>query len=193
MNNEIFIEEIVFVKYKLKFIKGQKFQLQIAVTPFNYTSNITWITSNPCIMTVNNGMVTAMGNGNVTITAKSSDEKKASGFINITVGLEQSITPQHVSTLISRIIFKSYPKEIYIGEKIPLDIITLPSTSVSSVNWYSDNIKVIKVDENGIITGISSGTAKIIVQSTDKNSVKNTITIKVNNNIYQPPIIYYTN
>jgi hypothetical protein len=31
MNNEIFIEEIVFAKYKLKFFKGQKFQLQIAV------------------------------------------------------------------------------------------------------------------------------------------------------------------
>ncbi len=69
--------------------QGETLQLTVNITPQNATDQkLTWISSDPSVATVDaNGKVTAVGDGTVTITAKTSNGKIAT--ITIMVKIEQ--------------------------------------------------------------------------------------------------------
>lgn len=69
--------------------QGETLQLTVNITPRNATDQkLTWTSSDPSVATVDaNGKVTAVGDGTVTITAKTSNGKTAT--ITITVKIEQ--------------------------------------------------------------------------------------------------------
>ena len=47
--------------------------------------------------------------------------------------------------------------------------------------WKSSNPKVVTVDENGIVTGMSKGSAKITVSAPNGSKAKATVNVKVQN------------
>ena len=67
--------------------KGQNIQLSVSVLPSNAENkSIVWSTSNASVATVdNNGVVTAVANGNATITAAALDGSGKSGSCTVTV------------------------------------------------------------------------------------------------------------
>ena len=67
--------------------KGQNTQLSVSVLPSNAENkSIVWSTSNASVATVdNNGVVTAVANGNATITAAAADGSGKSGSCSVTV------------------------------------------------------------------------------------------------------------
>ena len=67
--------------------KGQNIQLSVSVLPNNAENkSIVWSTSNASVATVdNNGVVTAVANGNATITAAALDGSGKSGSCTVTV------------------------------------------------------------------------------------------------------------
>ena len=67
--------------------KGQNTQLSVSVLPSNAENkSIVWSTSNASVATVdNNGVVTALANGNTTITATTLDGSGKSGSCTVTV------------------------------------------------------------------------------------------------------------
>ena len=67
--------------------KGQNIQLSVSVSPSNAENkSIVWSTSNASVATVdNNGVVTAVANGNATITAAALDGSGKSGSCVVTV------------------------------------------------------------------------------------------------------------
>ena len=153
--------------------KGYKAQLSLVVTPRELSSStFTWTSSNPSVAAVSDkGVVSGINNGTVTITATSSNGKKAS--CNVT------ITDQEV--VVSSIKLNTNKTSIYVNGTYQLHTTLSPSTAtVRDVIWSSNNPQVATVNQNGVVTGKSAGTAVITV-ATANGSVKATCTVTVNN------------
>ena len=68
---------------------------------------------------------------------------------------------------------------IYVGEKSIIKPTILPQNATSkTIKWKSNNPSVVKVDNNGVISGISQGEADIIISINDEK-IKNSCHVKV--------------
>ncbi|MBR4455918.1 MAG: Ig-like domain-containing protein [Solobacterium sp.] len=125
--------------------------------------NVTWVSSNPEIATVENGIVTARSEGNAIITVTTEE----GGFTaNCNVTVYKPITPEYVSVnyvsiLANRSIIKA-------GESIKFICNVTPENATdSTVTWYSSDTSVATVDENGLVHAIKKGNAFITAVSND--------------------------
>jgi uncharacterized protein YjdB len=124
--------------------KGQKYTLSVSVTPGDV--DIKWTTSNASVVTVNNGVVTANGTGNATITAFFTyNGKNYSDTCNVTVN-NPSITLSETG------------KTLYQTDTFDLTASVIPSGQ--SVFWTTSNSNVATVS-NGRVTAVNPGTATI--------------------------------
>ncbi|MDE6708636.1 MAG: Ig-like domain-containing protein [Oscillospiraceae bacterium] len=129
--------------------KGQKFTLSASVTPGDV--DVKWTTSDSSVATVNNGVVTANGEGSATITAFFTyDGTNYPATCKITVK-KPGITLNETS------------KSIYQTNTFMLTANTLPSNR--TVFWSSSNSNVATVS-NGLVTAVASGTATITASFT---------------------------
>lgn len=75
-------------------------------------------------------------------------------------------------------------KYIFIGGTVQLTAAVAPDdASIQDVAWTSENEKVATVDENGVVTGVSKGTASIRATSVDGTQRYGSVTVRV----YQQP------
>ena len=119
--------------------------------------SLTWESSNPEVATVDeNGVVTAVANGNATIRCKT-----------VVGGFTASCTVT-VTTKPDSIMLDYTEREIYTTKSVTLEAIVYPeSANDRSVIWSSSNTKVAKVDQNGTVTGVGAGVATITAKTTD--------------------------
>ena len=129
----------------------------------NSGQDVIWISSDTNVAQVDDkGNVTAIGNGEATITVSTTDGK-CSASIDVNVIIEFKI---------------SFPLSgLYYGE---LGVLSLITNTGQTVSWHSSDNSVITVDENGIIKGVGYGTATITAISSD-GRYKDEVTIKVYN------------
>ncbi|MCR5636734.1 MAG: Ig-like domain-containing protein [Clostridiales bacterium] len=124
---------------------------------------LVWFSSDNSVATVNNGLVTGISEGIVTITV--TDE-------NFTAHAECEIT------VISEGEFEIAVSEdtVFVNNHILLRLLAPEGTEVT---WKSSDNKIALVDERGIVTGISKGSVKITAEkkNSDKKAVAN-ITVK---------------
>lgn len=123
--------------------------LEMQVSP---TAKVTWKSSNPKIAQVNQkGVVTGKRTGTVTITATAHGvTKKCKVTVKKpTITIRSSVASYGNSSSVTTI-FKGSTLQLYAN--------ALPAVSVK---WKSSNPKIAKVDRNGIVTGIGSGTVTI--------------------------------
>ncbi len=133
----------------------------ITFEPLNTTNKgLTWESSDPTIATVDeNGVVTAVGEGHVTITATSAD----GGF---TASKEIEIIYHHVES----VVFAEETVELPEDSVRTLRVIFTPeNASNKAVTYSSDNEEVVTVDSEGNIKGIKEGNAVITVTTEDGN------------------------
>ena len=117
-------------------------------------SGLTWKSSNESIVTVNDGIIKAVGSGDAKVTA-SVNGKKAT--VNV------KVLP---ST--NRVAFLENIIKININEKKQLYYKIYPENAVNKeVTFSSSNTKVAKVDKNGLITAVGTGRATIGIKSKD--------------------------
>ena len=64
---------------------------------------------------------------------------------------------------LSKLLITSTLEEIREGDTVALETFVLPATAQVEVSWESDNESVATVDENGVVTGVSAGSATITV------------------------------
>lgn len=124
--------------------------LQVVYNPEDTTDDktVTWNSTNTDAVTVDNGVVTAVGEGSSTVTA-TVGEKIAT--INYTVRIPlESITINGDETLSK-------------NEEKTLTVTYNPTntTDNKTVDWESSNPEIVSIDSTGKITGKKGGTAKI--------------------------------
>ena len=112
------------------------------------SAEVTWESSDPQVVTVENGVLTAQGMGTATITATLENGAKAEA--NVTVA------PPITDISIERKLYKVKP-----GDTKQLQLFTTPDDSGEVIIWSSSDTTIATVDENGLVTGVDYGTVTI--------------------------------
>ena len=158
--------------------KNRTFQLKKAIKNKNATYKaVAWKTSNKNVATVdNNGKVTVLKKGTVTITAKAKDGSNKSAKCKIIV--KQLVTKLSYNS-------KKQAKEVYRNKTIKFAVTVVPSNANNKgLTYSSSNKKVATVNSKGVIKGIKAGTVTITAKAKDGSRKAVKLTVKVKN----PPI-----
>lgn len=149
---------------------GESTELSAMIQPANATDqSVTWLSLDENIATVDeNGTVTAIGPGTISITVETTD----GGFTD-----SASIT---VTQPVTGISIDPTTYSINIRETIKLNAVVQPENATNqNVNWSTDNSKIADVDDSGNVTGMSCGTAAITATTQEGSySTSATITVK---------------
>lgn len=155
---------------------GENADLVALINPTNASNiGVTWSTSDGNVATVDdNGRVTAISEGSVSIMVTTDD----GGFTATrVVRVQNSIV--HVSG-VSLSLSNAMLSE---GETLSLTVTVAPTNPADdSVVWSSSDESVATVDDNGLVTAVTEGTASITVTTNDGGFNASTI-LTVNNNI----------
>lgn len=159
------VESISFNKTSISIKSGKNADLKITVNPSNAVNkNVIWKSSDEEIAKVDNkGKVTGIKDGEVTITAVSEENEKITAECKVLV----ETTPVTGIKLNNKKLTLS-TSENYKSAKLTA---TLAPTNASykDVSWYTSNENVAVVDENGLVTAISSGKAVITAATKSGN------------------------
>lgn len=138
---------------------GEQLQLIANVSPSNATNKrVKWNTSNASVATVEDGVVTAVSNGEAVVTATTEDggfSAKCRVYVNVTIPVE-TIT-----------LDKNDLKFTRIGEEHTLTATITPSNATDkSIVWNTSNPAVATVD-NGKVVAVGDGSAVILATTKD--------------------------
>lgn len=141
---------------------GDTHEFVATVLPENATNKeVIWSSSDESVLTVSDGVITAIKEGKTTVTVKSKDGFKSSSC-EVTVNKEPSII--HVTS----VSLDETTLNMETGDRYTLQATVLPSDADDkSVNWSSSNESVVTVTNKGKITAVSAGQAIITVTTTD--------------------------
>ena len=147
---------------------GQTFGLTPLFTPADAARKAKWSSSSKKVATVTNrGLVHTVGEGKAKITITTASKKKATLILMVVdpdKPLEVSF-PQGKSVIMN------------LGDTLSLQPTLIPATARTIYSWKSSKKKVAAVDENGIVSALSTGKAKITV--TTSNKKKAVLTVEV--------------
>ena len=137
-------------------------------------TTVHWSSSNESVATVDvyTGKVTLHSAGQVTITCTSATDAKIADSIVITVNVP-----------VASIVLQDYFKKISVGESFTINYTLLSNypgyePSNKEVTWESSDNKVAMVDNDGRVTGVTGGTATILVRA-DDGQITATCTVEV--------------
>lgn len=127
---------------------------------------ITWVSSNPNVAAVANGVVTAKKAGTATITATAVGGAKATCQVTVK-GVPNKITIKKKSVGLKK------KKTYQIKPGIP------KGTVCSTFKYKSNKPKIASVSKEGLVTAKKKGTAKITITAGNNSKAKATLTVKV--------------
>lgn len=139
---------------------GQSEQLRATVIPSNWSGEITWSSSDPEVATVEDGMVTAVGDGTCTITV-TADGRTASCYVTCTMPELESLTlPESEISL-------------EVGDTVTITPVLTPEDWPGELVWTSSNPNVATVTQDGEITAVSAGNCDITVTAGELTATVN--------------------
>ena len=159
-------------KTELTINKGAAAQLNLSVTPENFTDIVDWKSTDTNIVAVSdNGVVKAVGVGTATVKVTVGD---VSTTCKVTVlqpvtGIDlnkSSLTMDALDTF--QMTASVYPD----------------SANDKRITWSSSDPAIASVDENGLVTALKKGTATITAAAMDGSGVKSTCKVTVSNTAY---------
>ena len=161
------VTDIILSSSSLSLKVGESSTLSASVYPSNATNKtVTWTSSNTSVATVNNGIVTAMSAGTVTIYAFAGG-KSSSCTVNV----------QTATISITGVTLSSTSLSLTVGGTATLTATVSPSNATNrTVSWSSSNTNVATVN-NGTVTAKSAGTATITASAGGK-SASCTVTVQ---------------
>jgi len=144
------------------------------IKPDKYNgSTITWSVGDTSVasLTGSNGEVKGRSKGTTTVTASfTADDKTYSTSADLTV--------TDPSETVKDITLAPTAATIQIGKTQQLTATVNPA-GTSAVSWSSNNAEVASVDQNGLVTGLKSGTATITATAAKNSSIQATAQITV--------------
>lgn len=162
----------------LTLTKGQTQKLTATVAPANATNQtVSWSTSNKNVATVSeNGLVTAVGGGDATITCTAKDGSNVKATCKVTVTVP-----------VSGIQLSQTSAALTVGDTLTLTKTIYPSDATNqAVTWTSSSDAVASVDSNGKITAKTAGSAVITCKSVSDNSVVGICNVTVKAKVQTP-------
>ncbi len=154
VNSKVYVESVTVTPDRLELYAGEQGDLEAVVLPENATvGSVMWSSSNESVATVDAaGKVTAVGAGECTVTATSTDDSSKKGNCEVKVlEKEFSINP--------------YERSLYVGESFTINCMVKPP--VKPV-FLSETESVATVDENGVVKALSAGVSRIKVSAHGK-------------------------
>ena len=152
--------------------KGATAQLNLSVTPENFTDTVTWKSTDEKVATISDsGEVKAVGAGTATI-------KVVVGDISATcqVTVLQPVTGIRLN--------KSSLTMDALGTFQMTASVYPDSANDKRITWSSSDPAIASVDENGLVTALKKGTATITAAAMDGSGVKSTCKVTVSNTAY---------
>ena len=155
---EVIIEKTISIKEKtIEIKKGTTIELNVFVDPSQYIDSVIWTSSDNNIVTVDKGVITAVNGGTATIKA-TLDDKVVSCQVTVTIPVDS------IKLNKSKISLKK-------GYKDSIKATISPSDSTNkTITWSSSDSSIVKVDSDGIVTGVGSGTATITATIENKQA-----------------------
>ena len=134
---------------------GETITLIPEITPSNAITTLTWSSDDETIATVNNeGVVTGIKKGQTFINVETDNGKTAYCKLTVTAPEPISITlPKNVT--------------VYVGGTITLTPTLTPESAETTLTWESDDLSVVRVSADGVLTGVAEGLALVTVTSSN--------------------------
>ena len=147
-------------KTTLSLIVDTEEQLTATVTPSDAEDkSLLWISSDATVVSVNNGLVSAISPGTATVTAKTVDG-------DFTSVCTVTVTANIVN--VTSIVIGSTEVDIKVGLTKQLNTTILPADATNkNITWASSNTSIVTVNSTGLLTGISTGSATITATTED--------------------------
>ncbi len=137
--------------------KGSTGVINIKITPEDAEEDIIWEISNPNIVSFDNGIITALSSGKVTVTAKTNDGR-VSDSIDITI-----------YSRVTDIVLDKEKVTLFNGQKVSISANILPEDASEKEIIWSSSSSEIAVVENGTIIAKSKGTCEITAKAKNED------------------------
>ena len=162
-------------KTSVELTEGDETTLVATITPDNATNkNVSWSSSNPAVVSVKDGKVTAVSKGDATITVTTEDGGKTA---TCSVKVNEKVYP------VTGVTLSKTSVELTEGDVAMLVATITPDNATNkNVTWTSSNPAVATV-KDGKITAVSKGNATITVTTEDGGKTA-TCSVKVNAKVY---------
>ena len=148
---------IDIIKDTIELNKGSEEKLEYKLSQDLTDSIIIWKSSNTDVAVVKNGIVTAISDGEATITATINGKDIKDTCKVIVKKLD-----------LTGIVFEDESLSISVGKTLKLTLNALPSgADLPSLKWDVDNKDILSVSDEGVIKGINVGEAVVTVSSMD--------------------------
>ena len=125
------------------------------------TNPVTWTSSNPSVVTVENGVLTGVTDGNAVVTATLMD------------GITETVNVNVCTPTIS-----VSPASITIKEGETKKITATTTCTTSAVTWKSSNTSSATVSSSGVIRGVNHGSARVTA-TVDGVSARVNVTVQL--------------
>ena len=172
IEQNVYVTGVVLDKKDILLKKiGQTCQLTAKVFPSNAdNTNIIWYSENEEIATVDDGKVTAVGNGVVKVYAVAEEDTNIYDYCLITIAQQvEGIALDHKNYTLNGA-----------GSTVQLTAHITPTNAYNkNVIWYSEDDEIATVD-NGKVTAVNSGVVKIYVVSEDDSQLCDSCEVVVN-------------
>jgi len=153
------VESVELNKTTLELLEGESETLTVTINPDNATvKTVTWSTSNTSIATVENGKITAVMEGEATITAKVGEKSATCRVV-----VSKKVIP------VASIELNKTELALIKGQSETLMATVKPDDATDkTVTWSSSNSNVAEVDQTGKIAAMNGGSATVKATAGDK-------------------------
>ena len=171
-NREVNASKVELNESQITLNKGDTYNLIMSVTPDDFTDAVTWKSTDTDVATVTEtGVIKAVGTGTATI--------------KLTVGNVSTLCRITVLQPVTSISLDRSSLSLDSADNYQLSAYIYPSTaSNKNVVWESSDPSVATIDDNGMVTALKKGTAKITVKAMDGSNVSASCTVTVKNTTY---------
>lgn len=155
------VNDVGLDESEMEMVAGDSYQFTVTLKPDNASDKtLSWSSSDENVATVDNsGKVTAVSEGKVTITVKTSNPAQSASC---------DITVKAASIPVTGVNIDSWIINIGVNETAAIAYTIQPENATNKeVTFSSDNTDVVAVDSEGTLVGISSGSAKVTVTTVD--------------------------
>ena len=167
-------------KTNLNLNPGKGGTLIATITPSNATNqNVTWESSDTKVVTVDNGLVTAVAEGSATITVTTTD-----GNFQDTCTVTVTEPP---TVSVTSVTLDQTSLTLDVGGSDTLTATVEPDNATNkAVTWSTSDKNVATVDQNGNVKAVGAGKATITATTADGSGVSATCTVTVNGPVLPP-------